>query len=224
MAEGLTNREIAERLYIGVETVRWYAKQIYSKLAVSGREEAIAKAEAFGLLDAHTEHSREAPRTKPKHNLPTQLTSFIGREKQIAEVTALLSETRLLTLTGPGGTGKTRLALKVAEGLLDTFADGVCFVDLAPISDSDRVANAIANTLGIIENVDQPLIETLKRALRPRDLLLVLDNYEQVIAAAAIVPDLLSAAPTIKIIVTSREPLRVSGEQVYAVPPLSSDC
>ena len=195
MADGLTNREIAERLYIGVETVRWYAKQIYSKLDVSGREEATAKATSLGLLDAQAEPSRMAPRTKPKHNLPTQLTSFIGREQQIAEVTDLFSETRLLTLTGPGGTGKTRLALKAAEGLLDSFADGVCFVDLAPISESDQVINAIATTIGVIENVDQPIIETLKSAIDQHEMLLVLDNYEHVIAAAAIVPDLLSAAP-----------------------------
>ncbi len=221
MADGLTNREIAEQLYIGVETVRWYAKQLYSKLAVSGREEATAKAAALGLLDAQTEPAAETSRTKPKHNLPTQLTSFIGREQQIAEVMRLLAETRLLTLAGPGGTGKTRLALKAAEGLLNIFSEGVYFVDLAPISDSDRVVNAIASTLGIIENVDQPTIETLKRVLHPRKLLLVLDNYEQVIAAAAIVPDLLAAAPHLKIMVTSREPLRVSGEQVYAVPPMS---
>ena len=220
MAEGLTNREIADRLYIGVETVRWYAQQIYSKFDVSGREEATAKAASLGLLDAKTEQSGKAPRTKPKHNLPTQLTSFIGREKPITEVTDLLSETRLLTLTGPGGTGKTRLALKVAEGLLDTFADGVCFVDLAPISDPEMVPSAIARALDIIESGDQPLMDALKRALGQRAMLLVLDNYEHLIRAASVVTELLAAAPNIKIMVTSQEDLRLKGEHVYTVPPM----
>ena len=220
MADGLTNREIAERLYIGVETVRWYAKQLYSKLHVSGREEATAKATSLGLLDVKMEPSGEAPRTKPKHNLPTQLTLFIGREQQIAEVTDLLSETRLLTLTGPGGTGKTRLALKVAEELLDTFADGVFFVDLAPLSDPKLVTSAIARALGIFESGDQPLIDVLKRVLGQRALLLVLDNYEHLIQAASVVSELLVSAPNVRILVTSREDLRLKGEHIFIVPPM----
>jgi predicted ATPase/DNA-binding CsgD family transcriptional regulator len=220
MADGLTNREIADRLYIGVETVRWYAKQIYSKLNVSGREEATTKAASLGLLDAATEPSGEARRSKPKHNLPPQLTAFIGREKQITEVTNLLSETRLLTLTGPGGTGKTRLALRVADRLLAKFPDGVCFVDLAPLSDPGLVTSAIARALGIFESSDQPLMEILKRVLGQRALLLVLDNYEHLIQAASVVTELLASAPNIRILVTSREDLRLKGEHVYIVPPM----
>ena len=101
MADGLTNREISEQLYIGVETVRWYAKQIYSKLDVSGREEASEKAQSMGLLDADISEETPQSEKRPKHNLPTQLTSFIGREIQIETIKNLMDDTRLLTLTGP---------------------------------------------------------------------------------------------------------------------------
>lgn len=221
MAEDLTNREIAEQLYIGVETVRWYAKKIYSKLDVSGREEAASKAQALGLLDKDEPYDLLPPVTRPKHNLPTQLTSFIGREKQIEEVIQFISNTRLLTLTGPGGTGKTRLSLKVAEHIIDDFVDGIRFIDLAPVAESSGVTSAIASALHIFEGGDQPILETIKRAIAQRKLLLLIDNYEHVIVAAPLVVDLLSASPNLTIIVTSREPLRVSGEQVYSVPPLS---
>ena len=219
MADELTNREIAEQLYIGVETVRWYAKQIYSKLDVSGREEASEKAQSLGLLnDAPiVEHIL----TKSKHNLPTQLTSFIGRESQVQTITELLEDTRLLTLTGPGGSGKTRLSIRVAETVLNDFDDGIHFVDLAPISDRSRVANAIANTLNIIESHDEPMSKILQRAIGNRRILLILDNFEHVIEAAEIVSNLLLDTPNIKIIVTSREPLHVSGEQIYPVPAMT---
>jgi predicted ATPase/DNA-binding CsgD family transcriptional regulator len=221
MADELTNREISEQLYIGVETVRWYAKQIYSKLDVSGREEAALKAQELGLLDI--ERADETPQlpNRHKHNLPTQLTSFIGREKQIIIIKDLLEDTRLLTLTGPGGTGKTRLSIQVAEQLLDNFTDGVFFVDLAPISDPHMVASAVANTLGIFESSGQPIVEAINRSIGQRKLLLLLDNYEHVMEAASLVTDLLMTSPNVKIMVTSREPLRVSGEQVYAVLALS---
>lgn len=218
MSDNLTNREIAERLYIGVETVRWYAKQIYSKLAVSGREEAADKAAQLGLFERSTEMQQA---TVALQNLPTPLTSFIGREQQLADVQALLAESRLLTLTGPGGTGKTRLALKVAERLLDDYARNVSFVDLAPLSDPSLVANEIANVLGIIEYSDMTMGQCLLEVIGQRKLLLILDNYEQVIDAAQVVADLLGGCPNLTILVTSREPLRVSGEQVYPVPPLA---
>lgn len=221
MADGLTNREISEQLYIGVETVRWYAKQIYSKLAVSGREEASQKAQELGLLDEETQLV-EQPK-KHKHNLPTQLTSFIGRESQIEDITNLLNETRLLTLTGPGGTGKTRLSIRVAETLSDGFDAGVCFVDLAPISKPDDIPKVIATALGVLENADESLVETLKRAIGERQLLLNIDNFEHVIDGASIISELLTATTNLKIIVTSREALRLSGEQEYPVPPLNMD-
>ncbi len=218
MADGLTNREIADRLVIGVETVRWYAKQIYTKLNVQGRAEASQKAQELGLLGS--EVSTPAANTQPRVNLPAQLTSFVGREQQIQEVLRLLSTTRLLTLTGPGGTGKTRLSLRVARQLIDEFTDGVHFVDLVPLRDRTLVATAIADMLKVSENASEPLVETLKRALGERKILLVLDNFEHLLDAASLVAELLAAAPALTILTTSRQALRVSGEQVYPVPPL----
>jgi predicted ATPase/DNA-binding CsgD family transcriptional regulator len=127
----------------------------------------------------------------------------------------------LLTLTGPAGTGKTRLALALATALRDEFADGVHFVDLAPIREPSLVASAIAQTLGVGDAGDQPLRETLLLNVQPRQLMLVLDNFEQVVAASPLVAELLSASPGLKILVTSREPLHLSWEHEWPVPPLA---
>ena len=157
------------------------------------------------------------------NNLPVQLTSLIGREQEIATVQRLLSreDVRLLTLTGPGGTGKTRLGLQVAAELSDRLADGVFFVNLAPISDPALVVPTIAQTLEVKETGNQSLLDLLKVSLRDKHLLLLLDNFEQVISAASQVTNLLAACPKLKIVVTSRAVLHVRGEQEYAVPPLA---
>ncbi len=155
------------------------------------------------------------------NNLPLQLTSFIGREREIAEVSRLLSTFRLLTLTGAGGSGKTRLALQTVSQLLGEYPDGVLFVNLAPITDHNLVVTKIAQTLGVKEAAGQPLIDTVKAYLEGKEILLLLDNFEQVLGAAMVVMDLLLAAPFLKVIVTSREPLHLQGEQQFLVPPLS---
>jgi predicted ATPase len=156
-------------------------------------------------------------------NLPASLVPLIGRQKEVETARELLrrENLRLLTMTGPGGTGKTRLALQVAADLLADFRDGVFFVDLAPIRDPELLASTIAQTLNVRETGDQPLIESLHAALREKQLLLVLDNFEQILAAAPRVVALLSAAPRLKALVTSRAALHVSGEQEFPVPPLS---
>jgi hypothetical protein len=156
------------------------------------------------------------------NNLPLQLTSLIGREQDIAATLQLLQreEVRLLTLTGPGGTGKTRLALQMAAELSDVFVDGVYFVNLAPLSDAELVIPTIAQTLDIKELAGQTLLELLKASLHWKHVLLLLDNFEQVIEAAVAVAELLAACPLLKVIVTSRAALHVRGEQEYAVPPL----
>src|SRR5215217_2754044 len=158
-----------------------------------------------------------------RNNLPAQPTPLVGRERELEEVLALLrsSDARLLTLTGPGGTGKTRLALQAAADLLDEFEDGVFFVALAAIADPTLVAPAIARTLGLTERRNQPPEELLKGFLRDRQTLLLLDNFEQVLESAPLLDELLSAAPSLKILATSRTPLRLYGEHEFPVPPLS---
>jgi len=157
------------------------------------------------------------------NNLPVQWTPLIGREREVAAVQHLLQreDVRLVTLTGPGGTGKTRMALQVAAELIDLFPDGVYFVGLAPISDVVFVIPTIAQTLGLREVAGQPLLEHLKGELQQKHLLLVLDNFEQVVHAAPQLVDLLAACLTLKLLVTSREMLHVRAEHEFAVPPLA---
>src|SRR5215217_7329444 len=157
------------------------------------------------------------------NNLPTQLTSLVGREKELSEIAGLLRrpEVRLLTLTGAGGTGKTRLGLQVAADLLDEFDSGVFFVALAPISDPKLVASAIAEPLGVRESAERTLTEALKEHLRDKEFLLLLDNFEQVVGAAPLVGQFLSTCPRLKALATSRVALRVYGEHEYAVPLLA---
>ena len=159
------------------------------------------------------------------NNLPAQTTPFIGRAMQLAAVRQELvrseNGTRLLTLTGPGGTGKTRLSLEVAAGLLDDFQDGVFVVALAPVSDPALVMPTIAQALGVREVEGQSLMHSLKDYLRDKQVLLVLDNFEQVTEAAPVVSDLLATAPQLKVLATSRALLRLQGERVHPVPPLA---
>ena len=157
-----------------------------------------------------------------RNNLPLQLTPLIGREKEVAEVCERLSrpEVRLLTLTGVGGTGKTRLGLQAAAELTEEFEDGVFFVSLAAISDPELVVGAVAGTLGVKEAGGQPLLESLEGYLGEKHILLLVDNFEQVLEAATMVSELISACHKLKVLATSRTPLRLYGEHEYAVPPL----
>ena len=162
------------------------------------------------------------PRTlETPTNLPPQMTEFIGRAREAEAVAALVGRSRLLTLSGPGGTGKTRLALQVAAQLRGEFSGGAFFVDLSPLTDPDLIPTTIAVALGVREQPDRPLLVSLQAHLRDLRLLLVLDNFEQVQSGAALVPKLLEAAPELVIMVTSREVLHVRGEQEYQVPPLA---
>jgi predicted ATPase/DNA-binding CsgD family transcriptional regulator len=217
IADGLSNLEIAQTLFLSPNTVKRHASSIYSKLGVNSRTQAIAQAKEFGML-ADLGPMVAIP---PTANLPTQLTSFIGRELEITEIVQLLKENHLVTLTGPGGTGKTRLGLRVAEEVADDFKHGVYFVELAPICEPALVPSAIAKALGITEHTGEPLTETLKSYLRNREMLVVLDNFEHLIDVAPLAGELLSVAPGLRVLVTSREILQLYGEQVYYVPPLA---
>jgi predicted ATPase/DNA-binding CsgD family transcriptional regulator len=157
------------------------------------------------------------------HNLPIVRGRLLGRERELAQARALLlrDDVGLLTLTGPGGTGKTRLSLEIAAALIDRFADGVFFVNLVPIADPNLVPSTIAQVLGIREMGGQPILDSLKEHVRSKQLLLVLDNFEQVLPAAPGVAAVLSASDALKVLVTSRASLEVRDEFELAVPPLA---
>jgi predicted ATPase len=157
---------------------------------------------------------------RPSTNLPAPLTRFIGRAPELAEIAALLRTARLVTLTGPGGSGKTRMALAVAAQVRAAFPDGVWFVDLSGVAEPAGVLPAVAQVLDVRESEGRSLAVSLAAYLRRKQLLLVLDNFEQVVAAALSVYDLLVEAPGLVLLVTSRVPLHVEGEREYAVPPL----
>ena len=155
-------------------------------------------------------------------NLPIQLTSFIGRERELAEVRHLVSNSRLVTLTGAGGCGKTRLAIQVGNNISGAFADGVCLVDFVPLREPELVPQHFAQTLGLRLVPDQPLNELLLNFVGPKRMLLLLDNCEHLIAAIAqLAQQLLAAASGLNILATSRQPLALVGEMIYPVQGLA---
>lgn len=161
------------------------------------------------------------PPAPPRTNLPQQLTSFVGREQETQQLSGLLWENRLVTLAGPGGSGKTRLAVEVAATLEERYRDGVWMAELAPVTDPSLVPQAVASALGVAENPLQPLLDTVVDAVRDKQLLIVLDNCEHLIDASAdLAESILSGAQRVAILATSRQPLGIPGETVLAIPPL----
>ena len=179
--------------------------------------EAIATVVSGGITPAHQEGTAGTP-----NNLPRQRTRFIGRDRELAECARLLGETRLLTLTGIGGSGKTRVALRLAESMLPSFPDGVWFADLAPLVDAGRVQGALAAALGAAETAERSLMDAIVEKLRGKRMLIVLDNCEHLLGATAGIADaLLSAEEGVRIVATSREGLGVEGERLIAIRSMS---
>ncbi len=189
-------------------------------LAKEPRDRFASARELIERLDAVGSGAESSAAAEPRRILPNYLTSFIGRENEIEETRRLLATTRLLTLTGPGGTGKTRLSLELARIVEPDFLDGICFVPLAPISDPALVASAIAKALGVVENPGTPVLDQLIHSLGSRQILLVIDNFEHVAEAAPLLTQLLHACRNVKAVVSSRAILQVAGEQEFPVPAL----
>jgi predicted ATPase/class 3 adenylate cyclase len=186
-----------------------------------GRPEQIFQLDAAGL-QADFPPLRSLDNPALPNNLPAQLATFVGREQELSRVRALIGSSRLVTLTGAGGSGKTRLSLQAAAEVLDGSGDGVWLVELAAVTEEDAVASAVGEALGIATQPGRPVPETLLDALAPQDVLIVLDNCEHLVGACAkIAETILRRCPRVHLVATSREPLGIGGEMIYRVPPLS---
>jgi predicted ATPase/DNA-binding winged helix-turn-helix (wHTH) protein len=218
----VTKDELLERVWPNVIVEENTLQAQVSALRKILGAEAIATISGRGYRFALELTFAGAESLVPKHNLPQQLTSFIGREKEIAQIKELLGTTRLLTLIGAGGCGKTRLAMQVAGDLLESYSDGIWLVELAALSDPDLVPQTVANVLGLKERAGASLAQTINEYLASRHLLLLLDNAEHLLAACAQLTDaVLRQCAQVVILVTSRERLGIAGELTYRVPSLS---
>ena len=226
-AAGLTQEDLSERTGITPQAIsllergerrrphRYTVQRLAEALGIEGRN--LTSFEAASRRPVARQASPE-----PSRPLPAPITSLVGREEEIASVTRLLrqKDVRLLTLTGPGGVGKTRLAVEVGGRLQDEFSDGAVFVSLAPVRERDLIPSVLAEALGIRNVADRNLEETLRQRLLNKHMLVILDNFEHLLAAAPLVAGLVSACPGLTVLVTSRSPLRLGGEHQFPVAPL----
>jgi predicted ATPase/DNA-binding CsgD family transcriptional regulator len=218
LAEGLANKEIAERLFLAPNTVKWYIKQINSKLDTSNRDEIVQAAQNRKLLNREAEAKPQYKR--PKTNLPRQSSPFVGRDAELDELHSILEkpDLRLITILAQGGMGKTRLALEAAEQQKERFRDGVFFVGLQALSDTEQIIPAFAESLSYYFQSDaRSQKEQILDFLAHKEMLLVTDNWEHLLDGVSLLNELLEAAPKLKILATSREKLQLLGETVYVL-------
>jgi predicted ATPase/DNA-binding XRE family transcriptional regulator len=228
VAAGFSQEALAEKAGVSVDAISYLERDVRHAPQKATLDLLIG---ALGLDDrARHEIERAArlarargPQTPERlaNNLPPELTSFVDREKEVAEIEELLRSHRLVTLVGSGGAGKTRCAIRLARGLVDGFGDGIWLADLTPISDSTRVSTVIASSLNVQEAPNRPMLHTLLAYLKRKRLLLILDNCEHVIdEVRRTVAAILRVCPDVRVLATSRESLSIAGEQVYRMPSL----
>ena len=219
LAQGLSNQEIAEDLVMEVSTIKWYNHQIYGKLQVQNRRQAVTRALTLGLLSADSPGALH----QAQHNLPADSLPFIGRAREINDLSTRLTndKLRLITILGPGGMGKSRLSIEVGRRLLGYFMQGVYFVPLAAVTSTDQIITTIAEVIHFSFHSDVQPRQQLAEYLQKQQMLLIIDNFEHLLDDASLLSDLLRAAPNLKLLVTSREKLGLSGEVLHVIDGLS---
>ncbi|MEO1286610.1 MAG: LuxR C-terminal-related transcriptional regulator [Chloroflexota bacterium] len=219
LAKGLSNAEISQQMFLSTGTVKWYVRQLNAKLMTKNRKEIVVEAYKLGLLDAESDEIIQTALGVAPHNLPNDLTPFVGRETDLEQLQTMLADesVRLLTMTGLGGIGKTRLAMALARTQLDVYKNGVYFVPLVGKTSLLMLVNEILSAMDERAPISTAPEDFLQTALSNQHILLILDNFEQLMDAISYITMLLSACSKLKIIVTSRIRLNVSYERVYAL-------
>jgi predicted ATPase/DNA-binding CsgD family transcriptional regulator len=218
LANGASNQEIAAALFVEVTTVKWYNTQIYDKLQVKNRKQAIIRAQTLGILKANSSNLLQPM----QHNLPADTLPFIGRVTEIQEIAQQLTDEklRLVTILGVGGMGKTRLSIEVARKLVAHFTDGVYFLSLAPVISAEQMVTTLAEIIGFKFHSDIQPKQQLLRHFQSQHILLIFDNFEHLLDSAEFITEILQHAPKVKVLVTSREKLNLAGEVVHILSGL----
>ena len=220
--EGKTNQEIAGNLHLTHGTVKWYASQIYSKIGVSNRVEAVIRADEMNLSHA-PKYQKEIPTLSHRWSLPAQLTSFIGRKHEIETLTALLQQgKRLITLTGPPGVGKTRLAQEVVSQLSEAYRHGVQIVSLLGVKYPETLGTTFLESINLTESNQITALDQIQHSLQQKEILFLLDNFEHILPASSFISELLARCPNLTFVITSREALDIYGEVEFPIAPLAS--